>query len=293
VTARTLEGMRRVLSATRPDILLVHGDTTTSFAAALAAYYEGVTVGHVEAGLRTYNIDAPYPEEFNRQAIDIVSRWSFAPTETSRDNLIREGKKAETIFVTGNTEIDAVRMMVRGDYSHPELDWASDCKLVILTAHRRETLGDTMSSMFRAIRRVVDAHEDVKLIYPVHLNPAVRSAAEVFRDHPRIRLIEPLPVSDFDNFMARAHLILTDSGGIQEAAPALNKPVIVLRDETERPEGIEAGTLLLAGTDETAVHDAFTRLLEDDELYRALATAKNPYGDGFTSKIIADILETG
>lgn len=291
VTARTLDGMRRVLSMMHPDILLVHGDTTTSFAAALAAFYEGVTVGHVEAGLRTYNIDAPYPEEFNRQAIDIVSQWSFAPTEASKQNLLREGKAADTIFVTGNTEIDAVRLLVRDDYSHPELDWASDSRLVVLTAHRRETLGDTMRSMFRAIRRVVDEHEDVKLLYPVHLNPAVRSAAEVFWNHPRIRLIEPMPVSDFDNLLARAYLVLTDSGGIQEAAPSLDKPVLVLRDETERPEGVDAGTLLLAGTDEDAIYDAFTRLLEDEALYKTMANAKNPYGEGFASQIIADILE--
>ena len=291
VTERTLDGMRRVLSLIRPDILLVHGDTTTSFAAALAAFYEGITVGHVEAGLRTYNINAPYPEEFNRQAIDIVSRWSFAPTEMSRENLLREGKKAETIFVTGNTEIDAIKMMVRDDYTHPDLDWAADSRLVVMTAHRRETQGDIMKSMFRAIRRVVDRHEDVKLIYPVHLSPAVREAAEVFWNHPRIKLIEPLAVSDFDNFMARAHLVVTDSGGIQEGAPALNKPVLVLRDETERPEGIAAGTLLLAGTKEDAIFDAFTRLLEDDGLYSAMASAKNPYGEGFASKIIADILE--
>jgi len=291
VTERTLDGMRRVLALKRPDILLVHGDTTTSFASALAAFYEGVTVGHVEAGLRTYNIEAPFPEEFNRQAIDIVSKWSFSPTEAARENLIREGKKAETIFVTGNTEIDAIKMMVRDDYTHPELDWAADSRLVILTAHRRETLGDTMKSMFRAIRRVVDRHEEVKLIYPVHLNPAVREAAEVFWNHPRIRLIDPLAASDFHNFLAHSHLVLTDSGGIQEGAPALNKPVLVLRDETERPEGVAAGTLLLAGTNEDAIYDTFTRLLEDNELYAKMAAAKNPYGEGLASKIIADILE--
>ena len=291
VTERTLDGMRRVLSMKRPDILLVHGDTTTSFASALAAFYEGVTVGHVEAGLRTYNIDAPFPEEFNRQAVDIVSKLNFAPTEAARDNLLREGKKADTIFVTGNTEIDAIKMMVRDDYSHPELDWTAGSRLVILTAHRRETLGETMKSMFRAIRRVVDKHEDVKLIYPVHLNPAVRKAAEVFWNHPRIRLIEPLAASDFHNFLAHSFLVLTDSGGVQEGAPALNKPVLVLRDETERPEGVAAGTLLLAGTNEDAIFDAFTRLLEDNELYTKMANAKNPYGEGFASKSIADILE--
>ena len=290
-TERTLRGMRDLLECENPDILLVHGDTATAFASALAAFYLRIPVGHVEAGLRTYDIDSPFPEEFNRQAIDIVSRWNFAPTEAARENLIREGKDAASIFVTGNTEIDAMKMTVRDDYSHPELDWAAGSNLVVMTAHRRESLGDTMRGIFTAVRRVVDERADVKLIYPVHLNPAVRDAAEVLDNHPRIRLIEPLDAYDFHNFLSRSHLVLTDSGGIQEGAPALNKPVLVLRDTTERPEGIAAGTLRLAGTSESGVYAEFTRLLTDSALYTQMANAQNPYGDGFASVRIADILE--
>jgi UDP-N-acetylglucosamine 2-epimerase (non-hydrolysing) len=291
ITERTVSGMRALLSQLRPDVLLVHGDTTTAFAAALAAFYLEIPVGHVEAGLRTYNIKSPYPEEFNRQAIDSVSSYHFAPTDSARNNLLREGKRADTIFVTGNTAIDALRTTVRADYSHPDLDWAADSRLVMLTAHRRENLGESMRVIFRAVLRVVRESPDIKVIYPVHLNPAVGSAArDILGAHPRIRLIEPLGALDFHNFLARAHLILTDSGGIQEEAPSLGKPVLVLRDTTERPEGISAGTLLLAGTDEACVYERFTRLLCDDALYASMSRASNPYGDGFASRAIADAL---
>jgi len=290
VTERVLSGMRDVLTANRPDILLVHGDTATAFVSALAAFYLGIPVGHVEAGLRTYDISAPYPEEFMRVAIDGAATLFFAPTELTRDNLLRAGKPDERIFVTGNTEIDALRFNVRDDYSHSELDWAADSRLAVMTAHRRENLGDTMRGLFSAILRVINEHPEVKLIYPVHLNPAVRDAAELLANHPRIHLIEPLDVFDFHNFLARASLVVTDSGGIQECAPALNKPVIVLRDTTERPEGLAAGTLLLAGTSEDGVYREFTRLLDDDALYASMAAAKNPYGDGTAARQIADIL---
>ncbi|MDR0915911.1 MAG: UDP-N-acetylglucosamine 2-epimerase (non-hydrolyzing) [Oscillospiraceae bacterium] len=288
ITERTLRGMKSVLEASRPDVLLVHGDTTTAFASALAAFYLNIPVGHVEAGLRTYDIRAPYPEEFNRTAIDAVSSHLFAPTEVSRETLLREGKKPDSIVVTGNTEIDALRYTVRGGYTHAELDWARGSRLVVLTAHRRESLGGTMRGIFRAILRVVDEHPDVKLVYPVHLNPAVRDAAEVLAEHPRVHLIEPLGVLDFHNFLAAAHLVLTDSGGIQESAPALGKPVIVLRDTTERPEGVAAGTLRLAGTSEDGVYRAFTELLDDGALYDKMAAAENPYGDGWASRRIAE-----
>lgn len=292
ITEKVLRGMKAVLEREKPDLLLVHGDTTTTFASGLAAFYLGIPVGHVEAGLRTYNIHSPWPEEFNRQAVDSFSRFHFAPTERSRENLLREGKSPDSIFVTGNTEIDAVRLTVRQDFAHPLLDWAEGSRLVMMTAHRRENLGAPMRRIFRAVRRVVDRHEDIKLVYPVHLNPAVRETAQdELGDHPRIRLIDPLDVLTFNNFVARSYLVLTDSGGIQEAAPALGKPVLVLRDTTERPEGIEAGTLRLAGTDEETVEREFTLLLENEEVYGAMARAKNPYGDGYAAQRIADVLE--
>lgn len=248
----------------------------------------------MEAGLRTYNIYSPYPEEFNREAVGIVSDFNFAPTEISKQNLIREGKKPETIFVTGNTAIDALKTTVRTDYTHPELTWAQDSRLILITAHRRENLGEPMYHMFRAIKRVLDEHDDVKAIYPIHLNPVVRAtAAEVFGDDDRIRLIEPLDVLDFHNFLSRSYLILTDSGGIQEEAPSLGKPVLVMRDTTERPEGIEAGTLKLVGTDEEVIYSSFTELLNDRTAYNAMAHASNPYGDGMACQRIADILELG
>ncbi|MCH5287469.1 MAG: UDP-N-acetylglucosamine 2-epimerase (non-hydrolyzing) [Christensenellaceae bacterium] len=294
ITAAVLEKIRPVMEDERPDVVLVHGDTTTAFAAALACFYLRIPVGHVEAGLRTRNLDSPYPEEFNRQAVDIISRYHFAPTDTARANLLREGKSPESIYVTGNTAIDALRTTVRPDYAHPELKWASDSRLILLTAHRRENLGQPMRQMFRAIRRIVDEHSGLKVIYPVHMNPAVRqTAAEVFGSDGRFHIIEPLDVLDFHNFMARSHLILTDSGGIQEEAPSLGKPVLVMRDTTERPEGIAAGTVALAGTREETIHAELDRLLSDSSAYEAMARASNPYGDGHASERIADILCRG
>ena len=292
ITMKVMAGMRDVLAQARPDVVLVHGDTTTTFAAALSSFYVGAPVGHVEAGLRTYNIHSPYPEEFNRQAVDIVTEFSFAPTEISRDNLLREGKRPETIFVTGNTAIDALKTTVHAEFSHPELLWAADSRLIMMTAHRRENLGEPMRRIFRAIRRVADEFPDIKVIYPVHMNPVVGQAAQSeFGGHPRIRLIEPLDVIPFHNFLARSFLILTDSGGIQEEAPSLGKPVLVLRDTTERPEGVNAGTLKLIGTDEDDVYEGFKLLLTDNVLYDKMSKTSNPYGDGFASKRIADVLE--
>jgi len=291
INCKVLAGMRDVLCDERPDILLVHGDTTTTFASALAGFYLGVPVGHVEAGLRTYNMRSPFPEEFNRQAVDLITEYNFAPTETSKENLLREGKRPETIFVTGNTGIDALKTTVRSDFSHPEHDWAAGSRLVMLTAHRRENLGEPMRRFFRAIRRVVDEFEDLKVIYPVHMNPLVEQAAHSeIGAHPRIRLIPPLDVVPFHNFLARSYLILTDSGGIQEEAPSLGKPVLVLRDTTERPEGVAAGTLKLVGTEEEDVYQGFKQLITDRDIYDAMSKASNPYGDGFASKRIADIL---
>ena len=291
ITTNILNRIREVLEAEKPDVVLVHGDTSTTFVTALACYYLQIPVGHVEAGLRTYNIYSPYPEEFNREAVGIISQYNFAPTEVSKDNLIREGKKPDTVFVTGNTVIDALKTTVREDYTHPELDWAADSRLILLTAHRRENLGEPMHSMFRAIRRIVDETPDVKVIYPIHMNPIVRKAAdEELSNSDRIRLIEPLDVLDFHNFMARSYLILTDSGGIQEEAPSLGKPVLVMRDTTERPEGIKAGTLKLVGTDEQVIYSEFKKLLTDKEEYEKMSKASNPYGDGFACKRIADIL---
>ena len=291
ITTHVLEGMKEVLEKERPDAVLVHGDTSTTFAAALSCFYLQIPVGHVEAGLRTYNLLSPYPEEFNRQCVSILAHWNFAPTPLSRDNLIREGKKPETIFVTGNTVIDALKTTVRKEYRHPDLDWAEDSRLILLTAHRRENLGAPMHAMFRAIRRVVEEHEDVKALYPIHMNPAVREAADAeLGGCERIRLTEPLDVLDCHNVMARSYLILTDSGGIQEEAPSLGKPVLVMRDTTERPEGIEAGTLKLVGTNEDVIYREFTRLLDDRQAYEQMAHAENPYGDGHACERIADIL---
>lgn len=291
ITARVLEGMKDVLEKEKPDAVLVHGDTSTTFAAALACFYLQIPVGHVEAGLRTYNLFSPYPEEFNRQGVSIIARWNFAPTPLSRDNLIREGKKPETIFVTGNTVIDALKTTVREDFRHPDLDWAEGSRLILLTAHRRENLGEPMHAMFRAIRRVIEEHPNVKALYPIHMNPVVREAADgELSGCDRIRLTEPLDVLDCHNLMARSYLILTDSGGIQEEAPSLGKPVLVMRDTTERPEGIEAGTLKLVGTDEETIYREFTRLLDDRKAYERMAHAENPYGDGHACERIADIL---
>ena len=292
ITEKVLSGMKEILEKTKPDVVLVHGDTTTTFAAALACFYLGIPVGHVEAGLRTYNIYSPYPEEFNRQTVDILCRFLFAPTSVSEANLLKEGKNPASIFVTGNTAIDALKTTVSKDYSHPELDWAHGSRLVMLTAHRRENLGAPMRRIFGAIRRIVEEFPDIKVIYPVHLNPAVREAArDVLGGHERVRLIEPLDVLDFHNFLARSYIILTDSGGIQEEAPSLGKPVLVLRDTTERPEGVAAGTLKLTGTDEETLYREFKTLLTDQTAYDAMSHASNPYGDGLASKRIADILE--
>lgn len=292
ITTNILNGIGAVLDEVKPDVVLVHGDTSTTFVTALACFYKQIPVGHVEAGLRTYNIYSPYPEEFNRQAVSIISKYNFAPTELSRQNLLNEGKAADSIFVTGNTAIDALKTTVRKDYTHPELEWAKDSRLIIITAHRRENLGEPMHNMFRAIRRITDENPDVKAVYPIHMNPVVRKAAdEELGGSDRIHIIEPLEVLDFHNFLARSYLILTDSGGIQEEAPSLGKPVLVMRDTTERPEGIKAGTLKLVGTDENVIYKNFKELLENKEAYDAMAHASNPYGDGFACKRIADILE--
>ena len=292
VTTGILDRIRVVLESEKPDLVLVHGDTTTTFAAALACYYLQIRVGHVEAGLRTFNIYSPYPEEFNRQAVSLISSFNFAPTEVSRQNLLREGKNEDSVFVTGNTAIDALKTTVMSDYTHAELRWAAGSRLVLITAHRRENLGEPMRNMFRAIRRVMEEHPDVKAIYPVHKNPAVReTAAEIFGDEDRIHIIEPLDVLDFHNFMARCSIILTDSGGIQEEAPSLGKPVLVMRDTTERPEGIAAGTLKLVGTQEETIYREFSRLLTDEKEYRAMSQAANPYGDGTACEKIVKVIE--
>ncbi len=291
VTVNILERIKGVLEEVKPDVVLVHGDTSTTFVTALACFYLQIPVGHVEAGLRTYNIYSPYPEEFNRQAVGILAQYNFAPTAMSKENLLREGKDEASIYVTGNTAIDALKTTVREDYTHPELDWASDSRLIMITAHRRENLGEPMHNMFRAIRRVLEEHPDVKAIYPIHMNPIVRKAAEEeLSGCDRIRIIEPLDVLDFHNFLARSYMILTDSGGIQEEAPSLGKPVLVMRDTTERPEGIAAGTLKLVGTDEKVIYENFKLLLEDKTAYDAMAHASNPYGDGHACERIADIL---
>lgn len=292
ITTNILNKIGEVLDEVTPDVVLVHGDTSTTFVTALACFYKQIPVGHVEAGLRTYNIYSPYPEEFNRQAVSIISKYNFAPTELSKQNLIKEGKEEASIYVTGNTAIDALKTTVRDDYVHPELEWVKDGRLIMITAHRRENLGEPMHNMFRAIRRVMDEHPDVKAIYPIHMNPIVRKAAEEeLGGCDRIHIIEPLEVLDFHNFLARSFMILTDSGGIQEEAPSLGKPVLVMRDTTERPEGIEAGTLKLVGTDEQVIYENFKHLLEDQALYDSMSKASNPYGDGFACKRIADVLE--
>lgn len=291
VTVNILERIKAVLETEKPDIVLVHGDTSTTFVTALACFYMQIPVGHVEAGLRTYDIYSPYPEEFNRQAVSIIAKYNFAPTELSKQNLLNEGKNPESIYVTGNTAIDALKATVRADYNHRELEWASDSRLILITAHRRENQGLPMHNMFRAIRRVMEEHPDVKAIYPIHMNPAVRQAAAAeLGDFDRIRIIEPLEVLDFHNFLARSYLILTDSGGIQEEAPSLGKPVLVMRNTTERPEGVKAGTLKLVGTSEDAIYSEFTKLLNDQVAYDEMSKAANPYGDGHACERIVDII---
>ena len=294
ITSGILERIKAVLEEVKPDIVLVHGDTSTTFVTALACFYLQISVGHVEAGLRTYNIYSPYPEEFNRQAVGIIAQYNFAPTQMAADNLVREGKDARKIYITGNTVIDAMQHTVREDYTHPELDWVGEDKLIFITAHRRENLGEPMHHMFRAIRRVLDEHPDCKAVYPIHMNPAVRKAAdEELGGCARIHIIEPIEVFDCHNFEARCHLCLTDSGGIQEECPSYGRPVLVMRDTTERPEGVKAGTLRLVGTKEESIYKNFKELLENQQAYDAMARACNPYGDGHACKRIADVLESG
>ena len=294
VTTNILTRIKAVLEREKPDVVLVHGDTSTTFVTALACFYLQIAVGHVEAGLRTYDIYSPYPEEFNRQAVSIIAKYNFTPTELSKQNLLKEGKKPESIFVTGNTAIDALKTTVRENYTHPELEWAEGSRLILITAHRRENLGKPMRHMFKAIRRVMDEHPDVKAIYPIHMNPFVREIAdEYLGGDDRIHIIEPLDVLDFHNFMSRSYLILTDSGGIQEEAPSLGKPVLVMRNTTERPEGITAGTLKLVGTEEEIIYKEFSRLLSDMDEYETMSKASNPYGDGHACERIVEILKNG
>lgn len=293
ITTAILNKIKDVLEKERPDVCLVHGDTTTTFATALACFYLQIAVGHVEAGLRTYNIYSPYPEEFNRQAVGIISKYNFAPTELAKKHLIDEGKESLSIYVTGNTVIDAMKHTVVDNFYHKELEWVGNSRMIFITAHRRENLGQPMHNMFRAIRRVLDEHADVKAIYPIHMNPLVRKAAEEeLGDCKQIHIIEPLDVVDCHNFEARCYLCLTDSGGIQEECPSYGKPVLVMRNTTERPEGVDAGVLKLVGTDENIIYDNFTKLLDDKEEYMRMAHAANPYGDGKACERIADILES-
>lgn len=292
ITTNVLNGIKSVIKEVKPDVVLVHGDTSTTFVTALACFYLQIPVGHVEAGLRTYNIYSPYPEEFNRQVVSIISQFNFAPTPLSRDNLLKEGRKTENIYVTGNTVIDAMRHTVKSDYTHSELEWVGDNKLILITAHRRENLGEPMHHMFRAIRRVLEEHPDCRAVYPIHMNPVVREAAEAeLGDCDRIHIIEPIDVFDCHNFEARSYLCLTDSGGIQEECPSYGVPVLVMRDTTERPEGVDAGTLKLVGTSEEVIYNTFKMLLDNEEEYKRMTNACNPYGDGHACERIADILE--
>ena len=292
ITTRVLKGLEKVIEEVKPDLVLVHGDTTTTFAGALAAFYHQIPIGHVEAGLRTYNKYSPYPEEINRQFVGIVADLNFAPTEKSKQNLLNEGKKPESIYVTGNTAIDALKTTVREEFSDEITEWAQGSRLLVLTAHRRENLGEPMRHMFKAIKRIIDKYDDIKMVYPVHLNPiVVETANEIFGDCERVKLVKPLEVVEFHNLLNKSYLILTDSGGIQEEAPSLGKPVIVLRDTTERPEGIEAGTLKLAGTEEETIYEILEELLNDNQAYQKMSMASNPYGDGKASEKIVDAIE--
>lgn len=292
ITNNILNRIKGILEEVNPDVVLVHGDTSTTFATTLACYYLQIPVGHIEAGLRTYNIFSPYPEEFNRQAVGIIAMYHFAPTELSKNNLIKEGKAPSTVYVTGNTAIDALNTTVSEDYTHEQLTWAKNSRLILLTAHRRENLGEPLNNMFRAIKRIVDETPDIKVLYPIHMNPVVRETANsILGNHDRIRIIEPFEVIDFHNFLSRCYLILTDSGGIQEEAPSLGKPVLVMRETTERPEGIAAGTLKLVGTDEEVIYKTFKQLLDVKAEYEKMSHSSNPYGDGHASEKIADILE--
>lgn len=292
VTINILEKLKPVLEKEKPDMVLVHGDTSTTYAAGLASFYLRIPVGHVEAGLRTHNIYSPYPEEFNRQSVGLFSALNFAPTKKAAQNLLDEGKTASSIYVTGNTAIDALKTTVREDYTSPIIEWANDSKLIVLTAHRRENYGEPMRHMFQAIKRIVDEHEDIKVVYPIHMNPMIKELAdEIFTETKRVKIIPPMEVVDFHNLLAKSHIILTDSGGIQEEAPSLGKPVLVMRDTTERPEGIEAGTLKLVGTDEEVIYEHFKELLENQVLYKEMSEASNPYGDGNASEQIVTILK--
>lgn len=294
ITTSILEKMKPILEKENPNIVLVHGDTSTTFAASLAAFYSGIKVGHVEAGLRTYDLHSPFPEEYNRQAVSIVSDFNFAPTEQAKENLLKEGRCAEKIFVTGNTAIDALKTTVSEEYHHELFDWIGNSRLIMLTAHRRENLGIPMENMFKAIKRVLQENADVKVIYPIHKNPIVREIANrILGNESRIKLIEPLEVIDFHNFLKKSYFILTDSGGIQEEAPSLGKPVLVMRDTTERPEGVLAGTLKLVGTEEETIYKEFSALLNDDQAYAKMSEASNPYGNGTASQQIAKILAIG
>jgi UDP-N-acetylglucosamine 2-epimerase (non-hydrolysing) len=292
VTINILEKLKPVLEKEKPDMVLVHGDTSTTYAAGLASFYLRIPVGHVEAGLRTHNIYSPYPEEFNRQSVGLFSALNFAPTKKAAQNLLDEGKTASSIYVTGNTAIDALKTTVREDYTSPIIEWANDSKLIVLTAHRRENYGEPMRHMFQAIKRIVDEHEDIKVVYPIHMNPMIKELAdEIFTETKRVKIIPPMEVVDFHNLLAKSHIILTDSGGIQEEAPSLGKPVLVMRDTTERPEGIEAGTLKLVGTEEEVIYEHFKELLENQVLYKEMSEASNPYGDGTASEQIVTILK--
>jgi UDP-N-acetylglucosamine 2-epimerase (non-hydrolysing) len=291
VTTTILNKIKVVLEIVKPDLVLVHGDTSTTFATSLACFYLKIPVGHVEAGLRTNNIYSPFPEEFNRKAVSLISKLNFAPTESAKENLINEGINPATIFVTGNTAIDALKTTIKNYYFHPVLEWATGSRLIMITAHRRENIGEPMKNMFRAIKRIVNEHNDIKVIYPIHMNPVVREIAnEIFGSDEHIKIIEPLEVIDFHNFLNESYLILTDSGGIQEEAPSLGKPVLVMRDTTERPEGIAAGTLKLVGTNEETIYIAFKQLLNDKNEYLRMSKASNPYGDGHASRRIVKIL---
>ncbi|MGX4685612.1 non-hydrolyzing UDP-N-acetylglucosamine 2-epimerase [Vagococcus sp. JNUCC 83] len=292
VTTNILEKIKPILLKEKPDIVLVHGDTSTSYASALAAFYLRIPVGHVEAGLRTHNIFSPFPEEFNRQSISLISTLDFAPTIRAKETLMKEGKKADSIFVTGNTAIDALQTTVKDEYASDILEWVADSRLIVLTAHKRENHGQPMKEMFQAVKTIVDKHEDVKVVYPIHMNPAIQTLAkEIFGNTKRVKLIPPMEVIDFHNLLAKSYLIITDSGGIQEEAPSLGKPVLVMRDTTERPEGIEAGTLKLVGTHEAVIFKELDNLLTDEESYKSMSTASNPYGDGTASQQIATILK--
>lgn len=291
ITTRVLNGLEKVIKEVEPDIILIHGDTTTTFAGALAAFYNQVAIGHVEAGLRTYDKYSPFPEEMNRQMVDCMTDMYFAPTELSKQNLLKQNILEEKIYVTGNTVIDAMKTTIKEEYNNEVFDWVGNNKMLLLTSHRRENLGEPMKRIFKGIKRAIDERNDLKVVYPIHLNPKIREIAyEIFKDDPKIKFIEPLEVFDFHNFQKRAYIILSDSGGIQEEAPSLGKPVLVLRDTTERPEGIEAGTLKLVGTDEDIIYNEIINLVENEQEYKKMSKAKNPYGDGLASKRIVDAI---